>query len=440
MLGAVDDRLAAQAPVVMVSHSMQGGCSCENAPGLRVEYSNMEIAAVPAPRPQILVAATGDWTRMMLTVEGPAVASVYKWFNAEEQLRYVRFDFGHNYNRTSREAVYQWFARSLLKAADPEAFKEAAYTKEPDAELRVWPDGKGPADALTEDEFIKSLVRMDQAQLEALRPRDTQSLDRFKRVLATGWRHTLQVNVPEGDLMVEAGPLKKAGDYSVSHLAVGRAGQGDRLPVWMISPPRDRLNTIIILAHPECKSAFLDAAGAPAGLARKVLERNSSVVLFDAFGTGDSAEKRPRFDLFFTAYNRTDLQQRVQDCITVCAFAQTHSKSRQVILCGVGTAGLWALLAAPAADAVAADADALDLASDAALLTRDLFVPGIRKIGAFAGVAALAAPHPLLLHNTGPTFETRLLRDVYAAANAQKFLRQEAGRLADDKLAEWLTP
>ncbi len=57
MLGAVEDRLAAQAPVVMVSHTMQGGCLCENAPGLRVEYSNMEIAAAAAPRPQILVAS-----------------------------------------------------------------------------------------------------------------------------------------------------------------------------------------------------------------------------------------------------------------------------------------------------------------------------------------------------------------------------------------------
>src|SRR5258705_1432740 len=37
MLGAIDDRLSVQAAVVMVSHSMQGGCSCENAPGVRVE-------------------------------------------------------------------------------------------------------------------------------------------------------------------------------------------------------------------------------------------------------------------------------------------------------------------------------------------------------------------------------------------------------------------
>ncbi len=49
LLGAIDDRLAAQVPVVMVSHTMQGGCGCENAPGLRVQYSNMEIAAAAVP-------------------------------------------------------------------------------------------------------------------------------------------------------------------------------------------------------------------------------------------------------------------------------------------------------------------------------------------------------------------------------------------------------
>src|SRR5678815_4276720 len=111
MLGAIDSRLKVQAPIVMVSHSMQGGCLCENAPGLRVDYSNMEIAAVPAPRPQILVAATGDWTKMTMTVEGPAIERIYKLFNANDKLRYTIFDFDHNYNQTSREAVYGWYGK-----------------------------------------------------------------------------------------------------------------------------------------------------------------------------------------------------------------------------------------------------------------------------------------------------------------------------------------
>ena len=140
MLGAVEDRLAVQAPIVMVSHTMQGGCACENAPGLRVEYSNMEIAAAAAPRPQILVAASGDWTKDTLTVEGPAIERIYQLLDAPDKLRYVRFDFGHNYNQTSREAVYDWFGKWLLKQPNPASLKEAPYQKEPDADLRVFPE------------------------------------------------------------------------------------------------------------------------------------------------------------------------------------------------------------------------------------------------------------------------------------------------------------
>src|SRR5439155_3891933 len=254
MLGAVDGRLAAQAPVVMVSHSMQGGCSCENAPGLRLDYSNMEIAAVPAPRPQILVAATGDWTKMTLRVEGPAIAGIYKWFHAEEKFRYARFDFGHNYNQTSREAVYQWFGKWLLRLPDPGSLKEVVYTKEPDSDLRVWPDGKLPEDALPEREFMESLIQRDRAQLEALRPRDRESLEHFKKWMEPAWRHTLQIRFPESALLVEAGEVSHAGNCTVSPLAIGRAGTGDRLPVLLLSPRRDALRNLVVLAHPQGKS------------------------------------------------------------------------------------------------------------------------------------------------------------------------------------------
>src|SRR5512133_3797439 len=141
ILGAIEDRLAAQVPVVMVSHSMQGGCLCENAPGLRVQFSNMEIAAAAAPRPQMLVAATGDWTRDTLTVEGPSIAHIYQLLGAPEKFHYTRFDFPHNYNQTTREAVYGWFNKCLLRSSSFAALKEPPYQKEPDSELRVFPDG-----------------------------------------------------------------------------------------------------------------------------------------------------------------------------------------------------------------------------------------------------------------------------------------------------------
>src|SRR5258708_23605330 len=194
MLGAVDDRLAAQAPVVMVSHTMQGGCSCENAPGLRVEYSNIEIAAAAAPRSQKLVAATGDWTKETLTVEGPSIARIYELFNARDKFDFVRFDFGHNYNQTSREAVYGWFGKWLLHNSDPASLKESPCQKEPDTDLQVFPDGKLPEDAMTREQFTDSLKKLHQAQWEKMVPGTKASLEKFKQTMLPAWRHTMELD------------------------------------------------------------------------------------------------------------------------------------------------------------------------------------------------------------------------------------------------------
>ncbi len=50
LIAAVDDRVAVAAPVNMISLHMQGGCVCENPPGLRLDTNNVELAATIAPR------------------------------------------------------------------------------------------------------------------------------------------------------------------------------------------------------------------------------------------------------------------------------------------------------------------------------------------------------------------------------------------------------
>src|SRR5207247_4035523 len=77
LLAAVDDRVKCSVPVNMVSAYMQGGCLCENAPGLRVGSDNVEVSAAFAPRPQLLVSCTGDWTSKVPVEEWPAVKKVY---------------------------------------------------------------------------------------------------------------------------------------------------------------------------------------------------------------------------------------------------------------------------------------------------------------------------------------------------------------------------
>ncbi|MEN6608766.1 MAG: acetylxylan esterase, partial [Bryobacteraceae bacterium] len=111
LLAAVDDRIAFSAPVNMVSGIMQGGCVCENAPGLRAGTFNVEIAALMAPRPMLAVAATGDWTKNVPREEYPALRHIYELYGKPENVEVVQFDAGHNYNQDSREAVYKFFAK-----------------------------------------------------------------------------------------------------------------------------------------------------------------------------------------------------------------------------------------------------------------------------------------------------------------------------------------
>ena len=443
VLGAVEDRLAVQAPVVMVSHTMQGGCLCENAPGLRVEYSNMEIAATAAPRPQILVAATGDWTKDTPTVEGPSIERIYQLLNAKDRFRYVRFDFGHNYNQTSREAVYDWFGKCLLKNPNPVWLKEEPYQKEPDADLRVFPDGRLPKDALSEARLVESLKNLHRAQWESFVARGKGGLEEFKRFMQPAWRHTLQVELPGSTVRSRAERVREFGEFTAASLEISRSEGGPSIQATYWAPPGILTNPapkVVVVCSGTNASAPPDADAKPAGLALALLQRGLAVLAVDRFSTGDPPDQ---FANFYATYNRTKLQERVRDLLTVCAAAGSVVDPRgprffNVTLLGTGRAGLWALLAAPAAGAVIADCDHVNVTSDEALLTPDLFCPGIRNIGTFEGGAMLAAPHPLLLHNTDENFPTDALRSTYRAMGASDKLRVVASRLPDEELVRWV--
>ena len=51
----------------------------------------------------------------------------------------------------------------------------------------------------------------------------------------------------------------------------------------------------------------------------------------------------------------------------------------------------------------------------------------------------LAAPHPILLHNTGGAFATEALRATYQGIGASDKLRVAAARLPDEELVSWLS-
>ena len=125
---------------------MQGGCLCENIPGLRLDTDNVELSAVFAPRPLLMVSATGDWTNETMELEYPEMQGRFyrRAVGAKDRVHAVRVNADHNYNRESREAVYAWMARWLKGAPANVTVKEQEFRPDPLPELMVFANRPRP--------------------------------------------------------------------------------------------------------------------------------------------------------------------------------------------------------------------------------------------------------------------------------------------------------
>jgi len=90
----------------------------------------------------------------------PDVRSIYALFGAEDRLRCVQFQAGHNYNRASRETMYACMGRWLLGIADAQRLREKPFRVEQATRLRVWAGRRRPARALDEPRLAEYLIRL----------------------------------------------------------------------------------------------------------------------------------------------------------------------------------------------------------------------------------------------------------------------------------------
>ncbi len=323
LLSAVDDRVTVSAPVNMVSAYMQGGARCENASGLRVGTSNLEIAALMAPKPMLLVSSTGDWTSHVPDEEFPAIRQIYSLYDKSANLENFHQDAPHNYNRKAREAVYRFFAKHLLQDPKYNEYVEQGVPIERLQDMLALMNRPLPPGALTYEELFKAWQAMAKAQFEQS---DITSLrTRLQQSIGVVWpTEVLHQDLADGNLLL------------------GRSGGGDRIPA-KIFPGQ---GSPVLVVDPNGIGASLKSS-AVAQLQRQ----GRSVLLIDAFQTGSAVAARDRSATHFLGFNRSDDTNRVQDIVTTLAFLHERAGHQNDViqLVGFGPASVWCLFAAAVA-------------------------------------------------------------------------------------------
>lgn len=450
MIMAVDDRVKVAVPVNMLSAHFQGGCLCEHAPGMRIDTYNMEIAALMAPRPLMLVSNTADWTRNTPKIEYPAVRSIYRLLGVEERICNAHFDAGHNFNKASREAVYPWLGKWLQGSDDESRFREQPFQAEDDADLLVFDDEHLPPSDVNEESLTEFMIASAQRQLVEMEPSNENELLEFKRIMAPAMQHCLAAEAPKaGDIDVESVGKTEYCDFTTWKMFLGRKGKGEKIPA-ILYVPRDAAGkaSAVLVVHPDGKAGLVDVLGKqPGGLLSGLLEQGHMVLAIDYFLSGEyhtPFEKAERKDIEAAEkswshlyFCRTNTAYRVQDILTALGYLK--GRAGNVNLVCLGEAGLCGMLARGVADGVkhtVIDVDQFDSEEDESYIER-AYVPLLRRAGGFRTAATLATPANLTIYNTGDRFVTDWIRGVYQSVGASEKLRIEKHKVDVAEILEW---
>lgn len=115
MMAAIDDRIALSIPTVMLSSYFVGGCPCESGMTAHLcgnRTNNVEIAAMFAPKPQLILSDGKDWTSAVPKTEFPFLQRTYGFYNAQKNIENEHFPTeGHDYNFSKRKAMYAFVAK-----------------------------------------------------------------------------------------------------------------------------------------------------------------------------------------------------------------------------------------------------------------------------------------------------------------------------------------
>ena len=451
IIAAIDDRITAAMPCVMVSTSMQGGCTCENAPLMRIGQGNIDIAAAVAPRPLGLTAAD-DWTKELETKGYPALQNLYAMLGHEDRLTAVfHTHFPHNYNHVNRTVMYSFFNRHFGLGFD-EPVLERDFELLSKEQLSVWndqhpaPSGSDVGD-LHEVTLLGLATEDSEERLASVIPNAALDLKQFSNVVGAAWETILDRRldqVADVEFTDTKEVLYDGFTLTLGHL--NHTAAAEQIPAMTLRSPKAPQKGVIVWLTDTGKSGLLNDGNVIASVA-KLLNEGYTVVSADLSGQGEfmadgtSVEKQrmwyqrngndgwERFSGYTYGYNHSMFVKRAHDALSLIRYAARISGQQKIHLVGLdSTAGPIALAArSQAGNAIGRTLVDLKQFTFNQITRHDdpMFVSGSVKYLDVGGLLALCAPHDI---SVAGLRETSVAKRVFAAANASAKLH-----LVDDK-------
>ncbi|HET6409131.1 MAG TPA: alpha/beta hydrolase family protein [Chthoniobacteraceae bacterium] len=406
ILGALDPRVTAAVPAVMVSTAMQGGCTCENACGLRIGTGNIEFAALFAPKPMAMTSAK-DWTIDMPTKGYPDLEKHWAMLGKPKNVHLFHHpEFGHNYNIVTREHIYGWFNEHLRLGLPPERLKERDFEPLTKEQLTVW-DAEHPAPP-SGPELEKRVLKWWFDDAKAQMEKDAGI---FRSIAEPGVLVALKNGHRKAVMQNGADERGAAGNafYANSRITLATA-EPTRLVSGVLRQTGETPSSVIAVVLRR------NSADAPHPVIPDLRKAEMDVLELDLFLQPKDADapnrvvKNPRESAAYTyGYNDPLVIQRAQDVITVLTSLRSISvgTKRLVLVAPDPATAPIAALASAAADQMVLDGVLINTGGFRFQEVKDIrdsrFLPLITKFGDVPGLLALAAPRKILLMGEGPS-------------------------------------
>lgn len=427
ILAAVDERVAAAFPAVMVSTGMQGGCVCENSSYMRQGVNNVAFAALFAPKPQAMSGAD-DWTIEIETKGLPELKQVYSLYNQAQNVHAAAFpQFKHNYNQVSRQVMYDWFNDHLaLNIEGP--VQQTDFQPHTPQELSVF-DAEHPLpdDALAAKELRKLMVAEDQVEFKTW----LQGSEKEYRSIVGGAAKVMlspdvgEVEIVNHDQVAESSSLK-AQSATVSY------SDGAAVPVNVYQPANHSKGTVYLFTGEPI-------AAAPSQEVQTLVNSGLTVVTAELFLTGDAEEAAAykvdkKYPGLSYCYNKPLVTERVRDIIAVVKAIPVEDGKRKILV-GDGAAGVWTLLASSVLDSSVVDEVFVDLEgfTFAGIESVDdpNLLPGALKYGGLTGLSRLIHAKSLKVHGVKDPVQ---FENAFKGKNSPNQVTISATSLSSDEI------